>query len=120
MQNATYFSARHRLDQMAANRGWSLDKRTLIDPRGDEHRVSVYTCPRHAMEVVWTGCDHVSRATLTDATGLIDETPQEWVFLQNAAARWNKRFSWCAVRIFDLAPADVSIIPHAKARSEAS
>src|SRR4051812_47892652 len=118
MTSPMYYTPRHRLDQMAENRGWVLDKQALIDPKGGEHRVSVYTCDRYQMTVVWTGCDHVSRAELlrTDS-GLTDETPEEWTFLESLQ-RWNKRFSWCAVRIYDLAPARLSVVPHAKTRSE--
>jgi hypothetical protein len=113
----TSFTARHRLDQMAENRGWSRSKRTMIDHKGLEHAVSVYTAPCFEMEVVWTGCDHVSRATLrrTD-TGLTDETASEWTFLPSLK-RWDKRFCWCAVRIYDLAPTDAVVIPHARTRS---
>lgn len=110
------FSARTRMDHMAENRGWAVSHSTVL-ANGNEQPVCTYTAGRYELMVVWTLCDHVSRAKLTRTdTGLVDKMPEKFGLLPDLD-RWNKRFSWVAVRLFDLAPTDLSVVPHARARS---
>lgn len=111
------FSARLRMDQMAENRGWHIERSSVVASNGHEQPVCTYTADRYEIQVVWTLCDHVSRAKLTRTdTGMVDRMPDRFGYLPDLA-RWNARFSWVAVRLFDLAPTNLSVIPHAKARS---
>lgn len=115
---AVGYTARHRMDGIARNRGWQVRRGVLVNRRGYEQLLSTYITGRHQLDVVWTQTDHVCRATLR-GNGFTDDTPDRWWWL-DPQDRWNKGFCWVAVRLYDLAPTHVSIVPHAKARSEAS
>lgn len=115
---AVGYTARHRMDGIARNRGWEVNQGAIVTRKGAEQPLSTYRAGGYQIDVVWTLSDHVSRAKLV-GNGLADDTPDEWWWL-DPQDRWNKRFCWVAVRLYDLAPNGMSIVPHARARSEAS